>query len=229
MKLKNILGAAALATAIPASAGIISTYSDLGSFQAATAASNISGAIPNVGNVGTGPYVLGDVTLDSASGDLFLGTQGLPSVWSAGWSSLIAGNDIALSGTEDLDVSVNLGAGVTAFGFEMHEPIQQNAAGTDGCNTPGAACIDSTFELFLWSSGALVDSYQFNLANDQLAFVGVETNELFDTVQIREKIGGIDNEYFGQFYASVSVPEPATLGLLGLGLAGLGIARRRVR
>jgi hypothetical protein len=49
------------------------------------------------------------------------------------------------------------------------------------------------------------------------------------SVQIRETIGGIENEFFGQFYTAgmAPVPEPAGWALWLAGLAGGAAVLRR--
>jgi hypothetical protein len=63
-------------------------------------------------------------------------------------------------------------------------------------------------------------------------FWGIHTDFAFDSIQIRETVGGIDNEVFGTFYTGTrpaAVPEPSTLLFLGGGLSLLRIVRHRRR
>jgi hypothetical protein len=224
------LALAACATLFSASsvwAGIINTYTDEATFIGATGASSITGVIPNLGNVGTGPNVVGDVTIDSLSGNLFLGTSGVGGDFETfGWSTLIPGNDIAISGVESFEVTVNLADNVSAFGLVIHEPTSNEPLTPDACNFP--TCPDSTFDLTLFLGAAMVDTISFNPANDVLTFFGVDSDMAFNRVTIVENTGNADNEYFGEFFAA-KVPEPTTLMLFSLALAGLGGARKRMR
>jgi len=59
-------------------------------------------------------------------------------------------------------------------------------------------------------------------------FIGFVSTTLFDRVEIRESNSGGDlNEVFLFFSAESTIPEPGSLVVFGLGLIGLGYARRR--
>ena len=189
------------------------TYDSQSDFLTDTGATSATGALPNLGLVGTGPITVGSVTIQSASGNLYVGG-------STDWTTRLSGHDIAISGTEDLDIAVALMDPTYAFGFDFVEPeFDPNV---------NAPFVESTFEVKLLSGGTVVGSFTFSRPNDQATFVGVWTDFGFDSAEIRETIGANENEFFGQFYAGTTpIPEPGTLALLGLGLAGLVAAKRR--
>lgn len=174
------------------------------------------GDIPNAGGH-TGPVVIGSATISTTPGNtLHLSGDVTP---------YVPGSDIAISGYEDLDFAFD--TDMQAFGFGMWEPT---SSGRNGCN---AACYDSHFSISFYDGLNLLESFIFNVVDDTNAFLGFSLEHRFNRVEVRDLLQTIDNEFFGNLYAAEAliqdVPESGALGLLGLGLLGLVLTRRRIR
>jgi hypothetical protein len=188
----------------------IEEYDDKTDFLTATGATSV-GAFPDDGSIGPHPAskIVGDATFSTvhAGQALYVGANGIGAVTNGDWTLLTAGNDIALSDNEDLDV--DLSSSVYSIGFEFVEPSctnsnqdETNICADDeiGANVPNASIIDSEFEVTLKDGGITIAQFTFNATDDQAAFVGVWSNDPFDSVEIRETTGGNDNEYYGEFF-----------------------------
>lgn len=202
-----------------AEATLIEIY-DKTTFLTSTGASSLTGALPDLGSVGVTTTISGTtISISAPSSTLYVGAAGVGI--GGDWYGPLAGNDIAISDSENLNF--DLPSPVFSFGFDFVEP------GSSTMPPWGGAAVDSTFEVTLKSAGLPVGFFSFNRPEDVVGFVGVWTDFSFDRVEIREAIGGIDDEYFGEAYAGTTpVPEPTILWLLGSGLSALAL-RRRVR
>jgi hypothetical protein len=193
--------------------GDIVVFDDKADFLSATGASEAADFHDTTsGNKGL-YFSVGDLTFTSASGREF---------WVLDWSARLDYEELAISALEHMDVDIDLGYEVFSFGFEFVEPEND-----PGINAP---FVDSTFTVSLLSGATNVDSFMFNVPNDQVAFVGVWSypDQGFDKVQIRETTGGIENEFFGEFYVGtqpVPVPAAVLLGMLGLSVAGIKLRK----
>ena len=210
--------------AIQANAMII-TFSDRATFLTSSGATNATGPLPDLGLIpgGSGAsQTAGSVTFSIAppSSALFIGTAGLSGIINNDWTLRLPGPDIAISDVENLNV--DLVSPVFSLGFDFVEPEY---------DPQYAPFVDSTFTVTLKNNGVTVDSFTFNAwPHDTAVFVGVWGDTAFNRVEIRETIGGIDDEYYGQFYTGTApIPEPTTLLLLGSGLFGLAGLRKKFK
>ena len=176
-------------------------------FLEATSAQDLTGPLPNLGYVGYGPITLGKATFR---------TEGISGMWIGSILQDMPGNEIVTNDVENIRVYLE---GLSySFGFDFFEP-------SAGHNAPYA---DSTFTVSLLNQSIPVGAFSFNAPDGILYFVGVVSTVAFDNVSIIESIGGIENDFYGRFYAgSTATPEPSSIVSLSL-LFGM-VAYRRYR
>lgn len=100
------------------------------------------------------------------------------------------------------------------MGFDFAEPDETMPVPYG--NVGNAFGVDSTFRVTLMDGVTPVCEFTFSAEDDVISFVGVWSDAAFDRVSIRELVGGIDDEYFGQFYAGTipcCAPEPVVIDI----------------
>ena len=183
--------------------GGTTVYTDKSTFLAATDAIDVSGPLPAAGGPIDSPLTIGHITVFAQR------------FWLLDYSSRLVGTEIGISfgaGGSNDNLDVTLAASAYSFGFDFVEPEFDPYV--------NAPFIDSEFTVTLKSAGSAVGNFTFNAPNDIAAFVGVWNTEPFDFVEIRETIGGNENEFYGQFFASF-VGDINFDGVVGVGDLGI--------
>ena len=211
MKKTNLLILTLLAfVASSANAGLI-TYTDRTSFETANPglANEDFEDVINISQVLAGTNIEPGLSLALTSGtDAYFATPGQ----SSNPTNAIGVNTPRSEGWE-----LTFSSNVTAVGVD----IFQNNGGGAQFGQDIFAAVD------VFGNGGLLGSFLATIPSGQAGFFGVTSDsDLITSITINERnsFDVIDNVSFG---SASSVPEPATITLLGLGLLGFGLSKRR--
>jgi hypothetical protein len=222
--MKNFAMAAALSgllMAVQAHAAV-GVYADKAAYMAASASTQATVPYFDGGYYYSGGSFIGSFS-SYTSGSVTFTAVGSSGLYFGDFTTHLPGGEISMNSVESVDLA--FAAPVMAFGFDFVEPALEPHGGTP---TP---FVDSTFTVTLRQGNTTVGSFTFNAPNDQAAFVGATSTLAFNNVQIRETVGAAEDEYYGQFYTSATlpVPEPAGWALWLAGAAAGAVVTRRQR
>lgn len=201
MKLSSVfIGASLLLTTSVASSAIINS-SDVNDFNLTAESFNYFSSY-----MGVATSISGNITLQTNSGNAY---------YHDGWTSQLSGGEYAISDRESFTI-----------GFSS----LQNAFAMNYVDT----AYDSLFTLNFYNGTTNVGSTTFdtsapfNIAH----FIGFSSDTNFNKVVVSEAgptTTALYNEYFQFYTAENKVPEPSILALMGLGIFGLGLSRRKMK